>query len=99
LRLTLEPILIEGNVDVVLSGHEHFYERVVPQHGIFYFISGAAGSLRRGDIQRSELTARGYDSDYHFVLMEISGRDLFFQAIARTGTTIDAGVITQQRGS
>jgi hypothetical protein len=99
LRLTLEPLLIEGDIDVVLSGHEHFYERVVPQHGIFYFISGAAGSLRPGDIQRSDLTARGYDRDYHFMLMEISGRELFFQAIDRSGATIDAGVITRQRGN
>jgi predicted phosphodiesterase len=99
LRLTLEPILIGGDVDVVLSGHEHFYERLIPQHGIFYFISGAAGSLRPGDIQRSELTARGYDRDYHFMMMEISGRELFFQAIDRAGRTIDAGVISHKRGS
>lgn len=99
LRLTLEPILIGGDVDVVLSGHEHFYERLIPQHGIFYFISGAAGSLRPGDIQRTELTARGYDRDYHFMLMEISGRELFFQAIDRAGKTIDAGVISHRSGS
>jgi hypothetical protein len=93
LRLALEPILVEGDADLVLSGHEHFYERLVPQHGIFYFISGAAGSLRPGDIQASDLTARGFDRDYHFMLMEISGRELFFQAIDRLGNTIDAGVI------
>ena len=57
LRLALEPLLIEGDVDVVLAGHEHFYERTVPQHGISYFISGGAGSLRRGDIRPSSLTA------------------------------------------
>ena len=53
LRLALEPILVDGDVDVVLSGHEHFYERLSPQHGISYFISGGAGSLRRGDIRPS----------------------------------------------
>jgi len=48
-----------GDVDVVLAGHEHFYERVQPQHGISYFISGGAGSLRKGDIrQPSPLLAR-----------------------------------------
>ena len=99
LRLTLEPILIAGDVDLVLTGHEHFYERLLPQHGIFYFISGAAGSLRPGDIQQTGLTARGYDRDYHFMLMEISGRELFFQAIDRSGRTIDAGVISHRRTS
>jgi predicted phosphodiesterase len=97
LRLALEPILIGGDVDVVLSGHEHFYERIQPQHGIAYFISGGAGSLRKADIRRpSPLLARGFDTDFHFMLMEISGDTLFFQAISRTGETIDAGTITRK---
>jgi hypothetical protein len=95
LRASLEPILIDGDADVVLAGHEHFYERLVPQRGILYFISGAAGSLRAGDIRRSELTAKGFDTDYSFMLMEAAGDELFFQAISRAGETVDAGVITK----
>ena len=93
LRVALEPILVTGDVDVVLSGHEHFYERMHPQRGIAYFTSGAAGSLRRGDIRPTPLTARGFDTDYHFMLMEVTGDELYFQAISRAGETIDAGVI------
>jgi 3',5'-cyclic AMP phosphodiesterase CpdA len=93
LRLVLEPILVDGEVDVVLAGHEHFYERIHPQRGITYFISGAAGSLRRGDIRPSGLTARGFDEDYHFMLMEIAGNELYFQAISRKGQSVDAGVM------
>lgn len=100
LRLALEPILIQGNVDVVLSGHEHFYERIHPQHGVSYFISGGAGSLRAGDIRRaSALIARGFDTDFHFMMMEVSGDTLYFQAISRTGATIDAGSITRKAAS
>jgi predicted phosphodiesterase len=95
LRLVLEPILIAGDVDVVLSGHEHVYERTHPQHGISYFVSGAAGSLRRGDVRPSPITARAFDSDYHFMLMEISGPELYFQTISRQGETVDAGVISR----
>lgn len=95
LRRALEPILIAGDVDLVLSGHEHFYERIRPQHGITYFVSGAAGALRIGDIRPTPLTARGFDTDNHFMLMEITGNELYFQAIGRTGETIDAGVITR----
>ena len=98
LRLALEPILVEGDVDVVLSGHEHLYERIKPQHGISYFISGGAGSLRKGDITPSPRTARGFDTDYHFMMMEVSGDTLFFQAISRTGETVDAGVIVRGQG-
>lgn len=95
LRLVLEPILVEGDVDVVLAGHEHLYERVQPQRGISYFTSGGAGSLRRGDLRPSTIEARGFDRDYHFMLMEIAGNQLYFQAISRTGATIDAGVISR----
>jgi hypothetical protein len=95
LRLTLEPILVDGDVDVVLAGHEHLYERLLPQHGISYFISGGAGSLRKGDLSPSTVHARGFDQDYHFMLMEVTGNQLYFQAISRTGATVDAGVITR----
>jgi hypothetical protein len=79
-----------------LSGHEHFYERLLPQHGITYFISGAGGALRRGDIRPSSLRAAGFDDDVHFMLMEVSGGELYFQAIARNGRTVDAGVIVKE---
>lgn len=96
LRLVLEPILISGDVDVVLSGHEHVYERTHPQHGISYFVSGAAGSLRPGDVRPSAITARAFDSDLHFMLMEITGPELYFQAISRGGESVDAGVIRRR---
>jgi hypothetical protein len=97
LRLTLEPILVASDVDVVLSGHEHFYERIHPQHGITYFVSGAGGALRKDDIRPSSLTAAGFDDDCHFMLVEVSGDELYFQAIARDGRTVDAGVIVRGR--
>jgi len=96
LRLALEPLLVVGDVDVVLAGHEHFYERIRPQHGISYFISGAGGALRRRDIRPSELAAAGFDQDCHFMFMEVSGDELYFQAISRNGTTVDAGVIVKE---
>ena len=80
----------------MLSGHEHVYERVHPQNGIAYCVSGAAGSLRPGDVSPSPITARSFDTDYHFMLMEIAGAELYFQAISRAGVTIDAGVITRR---
>jgi hypothetical protein len=96
LRRVLEPIFVQYGVDVGLAGHEHFYERVAPQRGIVYFTSGAGGALRVGDIRPSSLTATGFDTDTHFLLMEISGDDLFFQAISRTGQTVDSGRIRRR---
>jgi predicted phosphodiesterase len=91
LRKVLEPLFLEHGVDVVLQGHEHFYERTKPQHGIHYFISGAAGKLRRSDIEKSPITARGFDQDYHFMLIEVAGDVLHFQTVSRAGHTVDSG--------
>ena len=92
LRKLLEPLLIESGVDVVFAGHEHFYERIKPQHGIQYFILGSSAKLRKDSITpRSELTAKGFDDDNAFMVAEISGDEMSFQTISRTGTIIDTG--------
>jgi Calcineurin-like phosphoesterase len=92
LRKLLEPLLIESGVDVVFAGHEHFYERIKPQHGIQYFILGSSAKLRKdGIFPRSEITAKGFDDDNAFMVAEISGDEMSFQAISRTGTIIDTG--------
>jgi hypothetical protein len=92
-RERLEPIFVKHGVNVVLNGHEHFYERLKPQKGIAYFIIGNSAKLRRGDIRKTELTARGWDDGRAFLLMEIDGDELHYQAIAQTGRTIDGGVL------
>jgi Calcineurin-like phosphoesterase len=93
LRKVLEPMFVKYGVNVVLAGHDHVYERIKPQQGIHHFVSGAGGSLRRGDLRPSPITAAGFDTDYHFMLMEIDGDALQYQAISRTGATVDSGVI------
>ena len=96
LRVALEPMLVKHGVDVVFSGHDHIYERIKPQKGIAYFVAGSGGELRRGDAHPSAMTAAYYDQDNAFMLVEVAGDELFFQAVARTGTTVDSGVIHRQ---
>ena len=93
LRVLLEPMLVRHGVSVVLSGHEHIYERIKPQKGITYFVEGSGGQLRKGDLQRSATTAAGYDEDRTFMLIEVTGDEIRFRTIARTGMTVDSGVI------
>lgn len=95
LRWQLESVLVDHGVDVVFSGHEHIYQRSRLQRGIQYFITGGAGSLRRGDGRQTSVIARSFDDDFHFMLVEIAGDALYFQAITRTGRTVDAGVLRQ----
>ena len=92
-RQLLEPVLLKYGVNVAFMGHEHFYERLKPQKGIAYFILGSSSKVRRGDLRRSELTTFGNDTDYTFMLVEIAGDELYFQAITDKGATIDAGSI------
>ena len=92
-RGLLEPVFLKYGVNVVLTGHEHFYERIKPQKGIAYFILGSSAKLRKGDLVKSDLTAYGNDREYAFMLMEIAGDELFFQTINEQGKTIDAGSI------
>jgi predicted MPP superfamily phosphohydrolase len=96
LRVILEPIFVKYGVNVVYSGHDHIYERIKPQKGITYFVSGAGGQLRKGDLRRSATTAAGFDQDQSFMLNEIAGDDLYFQVISRTGETVDRGTIHRQ---
>ena len=99
LREIVEPIFVKYGVNVVLTGHDHFYERVKPQKGIYYFVSGAGGRLRSGDLKDgSPLTAKGYDRDMHFMLFEVvDGKEMYFQTISRTGETVDSGILLNQR--
>jgi predicted phosphodiesterase len=93
LRALLEPLFLKHGVDVVFAGHEHFYERIKPQKGIYYFISGGAAKLREGDVGKSELTAKSFDTGYHFMLIELVKDTLHFQAITDQGRVVDSGAL------
>jgi len=95
LRAILEPLFVKYKVALVLAGHDHFYERIKPQKGIYYFVIGGSAKLREGDVKKSNITAASFETDNSFVLMEIDGDTLHFQAISRTGQTVDSGTISR----
>ena len=96
LRDQLEPIFVKHGIDVVLQGHDHFYERVKPQQGIHYFVVGGSAKLRYGDIEPGRLTAKGFDTGYSFMLVEIAGDEMHFQAVSDLGKTVDSGLIRRR---
>jgi hypothetical protein len=91
LRTQVEPLFMKYGVDIVFAGHEHFYERIKPQNGIYYFIEGGSAKLRKGDIARGPLTAAGFDTDFTFMLAELGKEAMQFQVLARNGKPIDSG--------
>jgi 3',5'-cyclic AMP phosphodiesterase CpdA len=94
LRTQVEPLFMKYGVDVVFAGHEHFYERIKPQNGIYYFIEGGSAKLRKGDIRKGgPLTANGFDTDFSFMLAELGKDAMQFQVLSRNGKPIDAGTL------
>jgi 3',5'-cyclic AMP phosphodiesterase CpdA len=98
LREVLEPLFLKYNVSVVFTGHDHFYERTKPQKGIVYFVVGAGGKLRKGNIDtNSGITAKGNDQEYSFLVAEIDGDELTFNAVSRVGEVFDSGTLTRRK--
>ena len=95
-RVLFEPLFLKYGVNVVFAGHDHIYERLIPQKGIYYFVEGAGGQLRKGDTNRSAMTAKAFDQDQSFMLVEIEGDVLSFEAVSRAGAIVDSGTIQRQ---
>ena len=87
LRQSLEPILIEGGADLVLSGHDHDYERSTPQNGIVYVVTGGGSKVR--PVGSSDFTAVS-QSVLHFLMATVAGNTMDIQAVDVDGNVIDA---------
>jgi hypothetical protein len=91
IRPALEAALVRNRVNVVFSGHEHLYERIKPQQGITYFVSGGGGRYLY------KVQPRPYDevatSEHHFMVAQAAGDRLFFEAISHSQRVLDCGVL------
>ena len=86
-RQLFGPILEEHRVDLVLSGHDHDYERIAPQNGVHYLVTGGGGRGTR-PVGTSEFTEFS-EAVLHFVYVEIEGDRLLLHAIDGAGTEFD----------
>jgi 3',5'-cyclic AMP phosphodiesterase CpdA len=94
-RRQFEPLFVKYGIAAAISGHDHFYERTKPQMGIQYFVAGAGGKLRRGNIDwRSPLLAVGDDRSNTFMYFEVTRDQIGFWAVDVTGRIADSGAIT-----
>ena len=91
IRPALEPALVRNQVHVVFTGHEHLYERIKPQHGITHFVSGGGGRYLY-KFKPSEFDEIGL-SEHHFMIVQIAGDRLFFEAITHSQKVIDCGAV------
>jgi hypothetical protein len=82
----LVPILERHKVDLVLSGHDHDYERTVPINGITYVVSG--GGSKTTKVGHSDFTAVA-KRILQFLLIEIDGDRLVGTSIQPAGQVAD----------
>jgi predicted phosphodiesterase len=96
LRDAIEPILVEYGVQLVLTGHDHHYERVYPQKGIVHFVTGGGGRGTRALGEASNFTAL-MDEVIHYLYVEVGADEMVVHAIDGTGKEFDSVVIPRER--
>lgn len=92
LRARWAPLFARYRVPLVLSGHDHDYQRSTPQDGVTYVVSGAAAKLRpTGSRPFTAVSA----STLHFVDLLVYGDRLELRAVDQSGRLVDAVTITR----
>ncbi len=100
LRAQLEPLFVKYGVTAVLSGHDHVYERTKPQRGVQYFVSGAGGQLRKGDLdRRTSFFGTGNDTVNSYMYFEAAPDKISFSAIDAAGNVLDSGTLAKSRAA
>ena len=83
----LVPVFVETNVDLVLAGHDHHYERSHQVDGVHYVVSGGGGRGTR-PVGSSDFTAYAARVA-HFVYLVADPTTLHLHAIDGTGQEFD----------
>jgi hypothetical protein len=91
IRPALEAAMVRNRIDVVFSGHDHLYERIKPQHGVQYFVSGGGGRYLY-DYHQHDFDEIGI-SEHHFMVVQVAGDRLLFEAISHRQKLLDCGVL------
>lgn len=82
----------EWGATIVLSGHEHNYERLTVE-GFPYIIDGLGGKDRRGLVKRLPQSEIFFSEDNGALLVTASRDSVSFQFVTRTGRLIDSYTI------
>ena len=92
-RALLTPIFEQYDVDLVINGHDHDYERSLPINGVVYIVTGGGGASLYPVIPQ---TFSAYaKATYHAVFVTVEGCSLTVMAIKPDGTLFDATTLTK----
>jgi 3',5'-cyclic AMP phosphodiesterase CpdA len=84
----LVPVFERYGVDLVLSGHDHLYERLAPKNGVTYVVTGGGGAPLY-DIKAGAAVAFGR-AVHHFVRGRADAARLTLEAIDLDGRVFDS---------
>ncbi|WP_139313592.1 metallophosphoesterase [Salinicola sp. MH3R3-1] len=89
----LVPIFERANVDLVLTGHQHNYERLEPINGVNYIVSGGGGA----DLYPIEPGKRSAYAVSRLNVLELkaSPHELKVDAVGEDGAVFDSVRLTQ----
>jgi acid phosphatase type 7 len=99
-RTYMVPIFEQYGVQVVFSGHEHSYQRLVPIRksttvpsgvGTNYFVSGGGGAVLYG-VGSPPMVAIA-KSNYHYIRVDVQGTQMSLRSIRQDGADLDAYTI------
>ncbi|MEC7521261.1 MAG: metallophosphoesterase [Myxococcota bacterium] len=90
-RRAFAAVLSRHGADLMLSGHDHHYERVRPQGGVTYVVSGGGGHSTR-PVGESDFTAFA-ESVLHFVHLRVDPDRLVLRAVDAEGHVFDRIVL------
>ena len=91
----LEPILVRHAVDLVMTGHDHHYERTVPIDGITYVVSGGGCKTTPVAPRRFTAAARSTLQSLH---VDVDGDRLRAVAVRPDGEVVDRFVLRAREG-
>jgi 3',5'-cyclic AMP phosphodiesterase CpdA len=91
------PLLERARVTLVLSGHDHNYQRFTSPRGVTYVVTGGGGNglyrVRPG-CERTVRQEAGVAA-YHFVGVETAGERLRLTAVSADGTVLDTAELPE----
>lgn len=91
---SLVPILVRNGVQLVMTGHEHFFAKLRPVDGVHYLISGSGGKIHRGGLNTNDRRLEyGNDQVFQFVSMKLTEEEITYSVIDGSGRTIYSGSI------
>jgi 3',5'-cyclic AMP phosphodiesterase CpdA len=108
LRESLGPLFDRYGVDLVLSGHDHHYERTLPTRGekiveqgcgpVYVLTGGGGGTFFARDVERSPYLAQAARA-YHYVRLVVLPDAIDLAAIGVGGEILDESFVYANEGT